>query len=745
MTLRSLRRVAALLALASGVSTIVSAATKHPRHAGFLGVEWATNAVIGGRYGLLVCGVALIVLTRGLLHGKRTAQRLALLAALGAAVGHHFRGLDVLALAALAAMVLALSLGRRAFRAASDPARARHSWWILVAGETTVLTYGIVGLYLLDNEFRRSSTVVDSVTAGLRLLFLLPVSTVAPATRHGAFFIDSVRAASFAVVMAGVIGLVATVVARTQPALGDRRTIEELLDSRATIALAWFFLSDDKNWWFAADRSAVLAYKVVGSTAVVLGEPIGSPEGCRAATISFLEFCDGNGWTVGFHQVTEQGRAALAQCGLRSLKIGESGVLPVTGFDLSGHERKPLRSALRRLERTGYRVVELPHPIDAATMTALRAVSDAWLSSGGHRERTFTLGRFDSDYLQATAVLALVDGDCRIVAFVNMLPSYRSTIGNFDLMRRLPDAPNGAMDALFAAMIERCRAQGLLGLDLGLAPFANVEENTIAGRTLRAIYQRGGSAFNFEGLRAYKQKWNPVWEARYICYETEADLPKLAAAITRAGELPDPRSPIGRARGFARRFPVAISITTIVAYVMAATQLDSDLHSQLIRHFGVGWHDLVHLQLWRIITSPFVQDRPGFVWGNLLVLIPALFVAEYLFRSKVATAIFVLGDGLSTLGVLVGARLAGALGSDIAMRAALRRDGGSSAAGLALVAGCVSCIPGERARKASVLAILAVLTVLLVVRRGEADIEHLVAAIFGAGIVRLTLRRRPDS
>ena len=75
MTLRSIRRAAALLALASGVSTIVSAATKHPRHAGFLGVERATNAVIGGRYGLLICGVALIVLTRGLLHGKRTAQR----------------------------------------------------------------------------------------------------------------------------------------------------------------------------------------------------------------------------------------------------------------------------------------------------------------------------------------------------------------------------------------------------------------------------------------------------------------------------------------------------------------------------------------------------------------------------------------------------------------------------------------------------------------------------------------------
>jgi lysylphosphatidylglycerol synthetase-like protein (DUF2156 family) len=744
MTPRAFRRVAALFALASGVSTIVSAATKHPRHAGFLGVEWAASAVIGGRYGLLVCGVALIVLTRGLLHGKRTAQRLALLAALGAAAGHHFRGLDVVALAVIAGLVLVLSLGRHAFRAASDPARARYGWWILVAGETTILIYGVTGLYLLDNEFRRSSTVVDSITAGVRLLFLLPVSTVAPATRHGAFFIDSVRAGSFAVVMAGVIGLVATVVARAEPASGDRRTIEELLDRWATIALAWFFLSDDKNWWFAPDRSAVLAYKVVGSTAVVLGEPVGSPASCRAATSSFLEFCDGNGWTVGFHQVTEEGRAALAECGLRSLKIGESAVVPVTGFDLAGHERKPLRSALRRLERTGYRVVEIAHPIDAATMAALRAVSDAWLSSGGHRERTFTLGRFDPAYLQATTVLALVDSDGGIVAFVNMLPSYRSTAGNFDLMRRLPDAPNGSMDALFAAMIERCRAQGLLGLDLGLAPLANVEENSIAGRTLRAVYERGGSAFNFEGLRAYKQKWDPVWEARYLCYETEADLPKLAAAITRAGELPDQRSPLARMRGFAGRFPVASAITSIVVYVMAATNWDNDLHSQLIRHFGFGWHDLVHLQFWRLVTSPFVQDRPGFVWGNLLLLVPALFLAEHRLRSKSTALIFGLGDGLSTFAVLVIGRLAGALGSQVALRAALQRDGGSSSAGWALIAGCVASLPAGRTRTVTMAGLAGLLGLFAVVSRGEADVEHLVAAMCGAGIVALIARTTGD-
>lgn len=738
---RHIRRVAALISLASGATTLVSAATQHHRHPGFLGVEWAISEVTGGRYMLVISGVTLVVLSRGLLYGKRTAQRLALLTSLVAAAGHHLRGFDLSALGLLASLILVLGLGRQAFSAASDPARARRGWWILVAGEATVLLYGVIGLYLLDNQFRESTTIVDSVTDSVRLLFLLPASTVAPATRHGAFFIDSVRTASFAIAMAGLVSIVATVVARERPAHGDRLATEVLLDGWATNALAYFFLSDDKSWWFAPDRSAVLAYKVVGSTAIALGEPAGSPEGRLAATRTFLEFCDSNGWTVGFHQVTDEGREMLARAGLRSLKIGENAVIPVPDFDLSGHNRKALRSALRRIERTGCRVVELAQPIDETTMLALRDVSDAWLASGGHRERTFTLGRFDPAYLRSTTVLAVIDDEEQIVAFVNLLPTYRSTIGNFDLMRRRPDAPNGVMEALFVAMIERCRQQGLLGLDLGLAPFANVDDDSIAGRALRVVYERGGTVFNFEGLRAFKQKWDPVWEPRYVCYESDSDLPTLAAAIARAGELPDPTSLFGRLRGIARRYPVALAITAVEVYLMAATYWDHGLHRQLVRHFAFGWHDLVHLQLWRIVTSPLVPGRPGFAWGNLAVLVPVLFLAEHRFRSKWTAAIFTLGDSISTVAVLVSARLVGALGSHVALKAALQRDGGSSSASWALVAAYAASLSPGRLRNSTVLGLVGVLAIVAVARRDEADVQHLVAAICGAGIVALAYRQ----
>lgn len=740
MTSRQARRVAALLAAAAGAMVTTAAATQRHRHAGFLGIDWAASVLVGARYVLLMCGVSLVVLARGLLHGKRTARRLTLASILVAAASLPGRVHHLPLIVALASLATVLLVSRGAFRAGTDPARARRGWWLLVAGECTVFLYGVAGLHMLARDFREPTSVTDSIISGARMLFLLPASSV-PATRHGMFFLDTVRVASLFVAIVGLAGVVATVVARTDYADDERATAEALLARWATNGLAPFFLTDDKNWWFATDRSAVLAYVVVRRTAVVLGEPIGEPAGCLDAARGFLEYCDRNGWIVGFHQVTDAGRRLLTDIGLRSLKIGEDAVVPVQDFELSAPRHKSLRSALRRVERAGYRVVELAQPIDNATMDALRDVSDSWLSSGGHRERSFTLGQFDPEYLRSTTVLALMSDDGRIVAFVNMLPSYVSGNGNFDLMRRDTEAPNGAMEALFVAMIERCKASGLTGLELGMAPLAAVDNTSIAGRALRTAYDHGRSAFNFDGLLSFKRKWDPVWEPRYLCYRASADLPALAAAVVRAGERAETRSLFERLRRGVRRSPVAASIVGVQLYVMAATAFTSDLQRQLVGHFAFGWQDLVHLHLSRLLTSTFVQDRAGLAWGNLLLLVPALFVAERRFGSKLTAAVFGLADIVSTLIVVVLARLAGSLGSASALSAALHRDSGSSSAGFALAAALAAGLPPGRARRTAVLAVLGFLACVLALNHTEADVRHIVAAGCGIAIIALNERR----
>jgi hypothetical protein len=517
--------------------------------------------------------------------------------------------------------------------------------------------------------------------------------------------------------------------------------VVSILERNGRTALAHFHLLDDKLWFFSADDRAFIGYKLVGTTAVALGEPIGPRDSCVSAAVDFVEYCDGNGWVPAFHQVTEEGRAILIDAGLRSLKIGEEAIVDVQTFDLNARQHKNLRSALRRVERAGLHVIEFDSPLADATIEQLRDVSDAWLESGHHRERTFTLGRFDPTYLRETSVVAMADGDGDIAAFANILPTYQAPDGNFDLMRRRPDAPNGTMDALFVGLINRFRAEGKRGMNLGLAPLANITGDTLPDRALRFLYERGNRAFNFDGLRHFKAKWEPCWEARYLAYRSDGELPRVAAAVARAGELPDPRSTWARAGALARRVPVSLAIFGVALWLMAVTRIDPQTHRHLTRAFALGWHDVVHLQLGRLATSELLQDRPGFLLGNLALLAIALPIAELRIGSPRTALVFALGDWLSTLPTVASARLLGALGNDAALHAALHRDSGSSSGTWATIAATLTTLPQRNARRLALAAMFTYLAARILIVGREFDVQHLLAAVAALGIMSLLQRR----
>ena len=563
------------------------------------------------------------------------------------------------------------------------------------------------------------------------------MSNIEPATRHGRWLIESVRFAALAVAVVGAARLVATAVRRPGHRPQDQAKVEELLAGWATSSLAPFQLLDDKSWFFAGDE-AFVGYKVLGTTAVALGEPIGRPDSQRLAVAAFVEFCEGNGWTPAFHQVTAHGVELGRAAGLRSLKVGEEAIIDLDTWDLDAKHNKGLRSALRRVERAGAHLVELQRPLDEPTLNELSEVSDAWLADSGHRERTFSLGRFDRDTLRRTPVLAVREaGDDtapgRILAFANVLPSYQSLEGNFDLMRRRPDAPNGVMETLFVGLIDRFRGEGKKGMNLGLAPLSGIEGNSLAERALRRLYERGGLAFNYGGLRRYKEKWQPRWEPRYLLYHAETDLARVAAAVARAGELPDPRSLTSRLLGVVRRFPVTVALLTLLAWLMAATAIDPSLHHELLRQFGLAWHDLQRLQLWRLPTSQLIQAHSGWGW-NLLAALVVLTLAERRLGSARTLTVFFVADWGSTGAILLALRIAAALGNTMAADTISRRDGGVSSALYALGTVLAASLWPGRTRRVALAAAAAVIVGPLLANHNLAAAQHLGAALVALGI-----------
>lgn len=532
------RRLVASGAATVGVLNVFLAAHRRPLiRLGPIHEAIPHAAVTSSRYALLAAGIALIASSFGLLHGKRQAWLISTLAIAAALVAHPFKRVEyvgILANGAVLAMLLAFA---RSFPARSDPARARQGVAWLAFGELGVLTYGVAGLYFLDRHFAGATTFAESLTDGIRLLFVLPSTTIDPVTRHGAWFIDSVRVSAIAVFLISAYHLLHPVILRRTGGREDRRRVAAMLDRYAATSIAHFHLLPDKSYFFASEGEAFIGYRVVGHAAVALGEPIGEPGARRRVVHEFAEFCDLNGWAFCFHQATVPGAAELQDAGLQALKIGEEAVIPVQEFALTGKSFKHLRNTVNHFERDGFRFDIIAAPIDDATLAELREISDAWLEDGGHRERAFTLGMFTPDSIRSSDVAVVRAPAGRIEAFANLIPAYNSPDGNFDLMRRRPDAEDGAMDFLFVGLIEHFRSRGLTGMNLGLAPLANVEAGGLTGIALRQLYERGGRAFNFQGLRAFKDKWKPEWQPRYLCYRSEVQLPALALAVTRAGEL----------------------------------------------------------------------------------------------------------------------------------------------------------------------------------------------------------------
>ncbi len=734
------RRFAAAGALLVGaVDLLLAAGPSTPIRIGSLDFDLSLDYVFGARYGLLLTGLAMVSLARGLLHGKRNAWILAVVSASASIVFYQIKHADLVGMLLATGLVVGLVVCRRAFQARSDPDLVRRGWQFLIIGEVATFVYGIAGTWRLDAEFRERTSLGKSITSALRLLFLLP-GRIEPLTRHGRWFIGSVHIAALTVAMLALARLVATVVFRPAGRGAERAVVERLLEGWATTSLAYFNLLDDKSWIFAPDGQAFVGYKVVGTTAVALGGPVGAPSSRSAAAREFVEHASLNGWTPVFHQVTEPEARELSRLGLHPLKVGEEAIIDLESWTLEGRGRKSIRSSVRRVQRAGYRVVELSTPLDDDMLEELREVSDDWLVAGGHRERTFTLGRFDPEYLRRTPVMAVVvDAGTvsgRIVAFANVLPSYQSGDGNFDMMRRRSDAPNGAMELLFVGLIERFRSQGLDGMNLGLAPLSGLDGDAPSDRALRLIHEHGRRSFNFEGLRTFKDKWSPRWEPRFIMYRRETDLPRVATAIARAGELPDPRSPGARIASVGRRFAVSAAIITLITWLMAATAINQTSFETFQRHFALGWSDLLRFQIWRLPTSQFLQTRPGWVLSNLALVAAFLPLAEWRLKSRWTVTVFFLADWMSTLTVLVGVRIVAAIGNQAAERIIASRDSGVSSGVWGLVGALAWRLP-SRWRPWGLGALFVVLGHALVRYQRLFDIQHLFAAASGVALVMM--------
>ena len=299
-------------------------------------------------------------------------------------------------------------------------------------------------------------------------------------------------------------------------------------------AQAHLALMGDKHLLFGPAGKAFVMYDIEGRSWVSMGDPVGEDEDARRELVwTFMEQCThAGGWPV-FYQVSPADLDLYLEVGMNLLKIGEEARVPLATFNLDGKTRKTLRNTVNKLARDGLRLEVIPAEAVAPLLPRLKAISDAWLADKHVREKRFSLGAFEPSYLARTP-MALVWQGGEVLAFANLFLTEPKVEASVDLMRHLPSAPAGIMDFLFVELMRWAQREGYVWFNLGMAPLAGLTARRLAplwNRFGALVFGRGERFYNFQGLKHYKDKFDPEWEPRYMAVPGGIALPMILANV----------------------------------------------------------------------------------------------------------------------------------------------------------------------------------------------------------------------
>jgi len=463
-----------------------------------------------------VLGVGLLLLSRGLQQRVDAAYGLTLALLVGGCAASLAKGLDWEEALVLAAMAAALAPCHKYF-------------------------------------YRRSSLIAQSFSPGwlaaIALILIGAGFVVVLAYRHvdyahelwWQFAFEAHAPRSLRALAAGSLVLAAFAFARLlrpAPPLELATSQEDLeraskLVADASRAQAHLAFVGDKRMLFHEAGTGFVMYGVRRRSWIAMGDPVGPPDVCRELAWQFREIADRHGGLAAFYEVGAENLPVYLDLGLHLRKLGEEARVPLADFSLAGGARKGLRQAHARMLREGCRFEVIDREAVAGCLDELRVVSEQWMRSKHTREKRFSIGFFDPSYLRRCPI-ALVRRQDRIIAFANLwAPAAREEL-SIDLMRHADAAPSGVMEYLFAELLLWGRTQGYRWFSLGMAPLSGFEHHRLAplwNRFGALLFRHGEHFYNFRGLRAFKDKFDPVWEPRYLASPGGLSMPFLLTDV----------------------------------------------------------------------------------------------------------------------------------------------------------------------------------------------------------------------
>lgn len=529
--------VVAILTALMGVINVFSSAL--PAAAGRLKIlEHISPLEVtsGSRLATVLAGFALLLLSVNLWRRKQVAWLLTLVILTISAFGHLLKGLDFEEASIAALLGFGIFTLRHQFHARSDFPSIQQGIKAFIFAIGFTLAYGIIGFYLLDRHFSINFDLMPAITQTILMFIEFSNPGLEPITGFGRYFADSIYIIAVGTLGYSFLMLVRPVLVRQPATTQERMRAQTIVEKYGCSSLARYALFDDKSYFFSPNGS-IIAFVVKGRIAMVLGDPIGFEGDADATILAFKNYCARNDWRPCFYQVRPDHLDIYKENGYKAIGIGQEGIVDLHAFALVGKTGKEFRYIVNRLTRLGHWVEVYEPPLGIELLNKLRKVSDEWLRTMHGSELRFSLGSFDDNYIRDSVVAAVHLPGGQISAFINIVSEYQRNEVTLDLMRRRREIENGTMDFLFISAFDWAKKKGYATFSLGLSALSGVGEKTddpAMEQALRYIYENVGRFYNFKGVHAFKDKFQPRWELRYLIYPGPVDLPAIAAGLVRA-------------------------------------------------------------------------------------------------------------------------------------------------------------------------------------------------------------------
>ncbi|MCP1123126.1 bifunctional lysylphosphatidylglycerol flippase/synthetase MprF [Bacillus sp. 3103sda1] len=463
----------------------------------------------------LTFGILLVILSSGIYHGTKRSYYMTIATLIGAAIFNTLKGIDLEETFILLIVLAVLYMIRKRF--------IREKVEVLFSDVVKVFLFLLITLYLYKNlgvlfaeakEVFKPDFVVRNIKQVQRSAFA------------AAFFVPSFL-------------LIGSIIANRyrskfpgQPF--NPKRLQHFLDEHGGNVLSHLGFLGDKQFFFSSDGKAMIQFSPTGKRLIVLGDPIGQQSSFRKVLEEFLTEADRFGYICVFYQIESKWMSLYHDFGYNFFKLGEEAVVDLNTFTISGKKRAGLRATFNRFEREGYTFAIHEPPFADELYDELKKVSDAWL--GGKKEKGFSLGYLDRDYVNRAPVATLSDADGQIIAFTTLMPVYQDGELSVDLMRYYPNAPGGIMDAIFIHLFQWAKENGYHCFNIGMAPLSNVglsAQSFWSERVAAAIFNNVRYTYSFSGLRHFKEKYKPAWSGKYLAFRKNHSLPITMLAVTK--------------------------------------------------------------------------------------------------------------------------------------------------------------------------------------------------------------------